>query len=218
MAAIAVAGAVLAGIASFAPPGKTQTGEEPAKPKPSSAGDAGITIKRVGVLFASPSDDPGVHAKVNGAKKTVLAAAYEWEYGVRLFSPAKWKEQSYEWNAYLRNASREADRLVEKIEPIIHRDSRGVIDYAELTSEDPFLSSVLLSRKLIPKFERDFGPRLYAIVLDRYRIFLFPADGGKLEAYGTALADAYRETDRPVSLEVFLIDANGALVIGEIGE
>ena len=206
------------GLSGLVPPGAAQNPETPAQPKPAASGDGEITIKRVGVLFASPSDDPGVHAKVNGAKKTVLAAAYEWEYGVRLFSPAKWKEQNYDWNAFLRNASREADRLVEKIEPVIHRDSRGVIDYAELTSDNPFLSSVLLSRKLIPKFERDFGPRLYAIVLDRYRVFLFPADGGKLEAYGTALADAYRETDRPVSLEVFLIDANGALVIGEIGE
>ena len=37
-------------------------------------------------------------------------------------------------------------------------------------------------------------------------------------AFHSRLADAYRETERPVSLEYFLIDENGAQVAGVIGE
>jgi hypothetical protein len=186
--------------------------------KPAASSDPEVTIKRTGLLFASFSDDPGVHAPVKDGKKTVLAPAYEWEYGVRLFTPSKWRELGYDWNEYLKSASREADKLVDTLEPMIHRDSRGVIDYAEVTSDDPFLSSILLSKRFLPKFEDEFGPRLHAVILDRYKIFIFPADGGKLEAYGTALADAFRSTERPVSLEVFLIDEAGVSVIGQIGE
>lgn len=186
--------------------------------KPAASSDPEVTIKRTGLLFASFTDDPGVHAPVKGGKKTVLAPAYEWEYGVRLFTASKWREKGYDWNAYLQSASREADRLVDELEPMIRRDSRGVIDYAEITSDDPFLSSILLSKRFLPKLKGELGSRLHAVVLDRYKIFVFPADGGKLEAYGTALAEAFRSTDRPVTLEVFLIDEKGVSIIGQIGE
>jgi hypothetical protein len=145
-----------------------------------------------------------------------LAPAYEWEYGVRVFSKSKWQAQKYDWNDYLSEAAKIADTLVDAIEPKFYRDSRGVIEYAEITHKDPFLSSIVISKRFLPRFEREFGNRIQVIILGRNRLFLFPADGGKLETYGPSLANAYRETEFQVSLEIFLVDESGFRVVGEI--
>jgi hypothetical protein len=87
-----------------------------------------------------------------------------------------------------------------------------------LNSEDPFLSSVLISPKLVEKFGESLGDRIQAVVVDRQMIYLFPATGGKLEAFGKSLVDAFQKAKLPVSLEVFLINESGARVVGELGQ
>src|SRR5690606_27032057 len=92
----------------------------------------------------------------------------------------------------------------------------GVILYVVLADEDPFLSSVLLSPKLLESFRETLGERLHIVLVDRHRLYLFPATGGRLSDYGPALVEEFRRTKLPVSLEVFLLDKNGYRVIGEL--
>ena len=91
-----------------------------------------------------------------------------------------------------------------------------MIDYALVLSDDPFLSSILFSRKLLPYFEAKLGKRLRVAVPDRTTLYVFPADGGKLEGYGPALVEKFEEARYPVTLEVFLVDETGVRVIGEL--
>jgi hypothetical protein len=171
---------------------------------------------RSGLMVLSKTSDPKVFSPIPGAQTTVLAAAYEWEYGVRVFPKEEWLKRGYEWTEFLANAVRMADRLVGEIEPIFQRDRRGVIDFAVLTHDDPFLSSIILSPKLLKRFEEQFGKRLHLLVLDRNRIFVFPADGGRIEGFANSLIDQYYEARHPVSLELFLIDETGYRVIGAL--
>lgn len=180
------------------------------------AADLGYEVKRTGFLIATRNDLPKVFAPIEGAKKAVLAPAFEWEYGVRLFSKEKWLAQKYDWATYQEEALRHADSLVEALKPEFRRDARGVIDYALVLSDDPFLSSILFSRKLLPYFEAKLGKRLRVAVPDRTTLYVFPADGGKLEGYGPALVEKFEEARYPVTLEVFLVDETGVRVIGEL--
>ena len=105
---------------------------------------------------------------------------------------------------------------MEKVKPELVRDSRGVVLYAVIRGEDPFLSSILLSSKFLPKFKKTLGESLLVVILDRQVIYVFPEAGGKLDEFGAALAGQYKETKQPVSLEVIKVDEKGFQVIGSI--
>lgn len=172
-----------------------------------------------GLLLVSKASLPKVYAPVTGAKETVLAPAYAGKYSIRLYSLEKWQTDGLAWEGFQAAAIKRADSLVDTLEPEFKRDPRGVLDYAVLRHESPWLSSVLLSRRFLPRFEREFGERLHVIVLDRHQLYVFPADGGKLDSYAPALADLYHDESvirHPVSLEIFLVDDSGIRVIGSI--
>ncbi len=186
--------------------------EDVTKPEEPAVGETGI-------LLVSRVSSPKVYAPIEGAKDTVLATAYVDKYGVRLFSREKWEADGLAWEGLYQAAVKRADELVDSMELQFKRDARGVLDYALIEHESPWLSSVLLSRRFLPRFEREFGERLHVVVVGRHRLFVFPADGGKLDVYSPALADLYHDDSvvrHPVSLEVFLVDKDGFRAIGEI--
>lgn len=199
--------------------GPAAEGSEPTSPE--TAGEPAVDglDSTLGLLFVSKASSPKVYAPVEGAKTTVLAPASNEKYGPRLFSKEAWAEKGLAWNDFYRGVVKRADGIVDAIEPDFRRDSRGVIDYALIESENPWLSTAVLSERFLPRFEREFGERLHVILIDRHRIFVFPVDGGKLASYAPALADLYHDETvirHPVSLEIFLIDKEGFRVVGEI--
>jgi len=173
---------------------------------------------RRGLVFEGKAENPKVFSSIDGAKSTMLVPAYEWEYGVRLFTKESWNELGVEWNAYLAQAVALADSVVEKLEPEWVRDPRGVINYAILKSDDPFLSSVLISKKLQPLFKDKLGENIHVVIPDRKTLYLFPAEGGKLSGFGPAIVEKFKKSRNPVSVEVFLLNSEGYKVIGELGK
>ncbi|NOX99440.1 MAG: hypothetical protein GXP30_06885, partial [Verrucomicrobia bacterium] len=147
---------------------------------------------------------------------TVMVAVHEWDYGVRLFTAKEWRERGYDNTKFRSQSEAVADAVMAKVKPELKRDSRGVILYAVIRGEDPFLSSILLSSKFLPKFKKTLGESLLVVILDRQLIYVFPELGGTLGEFGVALAGQYRETKQPVSLEILKVDAKGLQVIGNI--
>ncbi len=171
---------------------------------------------RVGFIFEGSFEKAEIVSKLEGAKKTQLIPAYEWDYGIRLFSKAEWEKRGYEWENFVSIAKKTADTLADKLEPDLIRDSRGVIDYALVTSEDPFLSSVLMSPLFGKKFKDTLGDQLHVVIVDRHILYVFPASGGKLNDYGAAVVEKFKSAELPVSLEVFQVDEKGFRVVGEL--
>ncbi len=172
--------------------------------------------RRAGVIFGGTFEGFEVVAPLAGAQKTRLAAHYEWDFGVRPFTKKVWEERGLDWDRFLPAARALADRIAEKIEPKLVRDHRGVVLYAIVADEDPFLTGVLLSPKLRERFRETLGDRIHAVLLERNRLYLFPATGGTLAEFGPALVEEYRRSKFPVSLEIFLLDHEGPRVVGEI--
>jgi len=182
------------------------------------AGDQDEPARRMGIIIGGAFEGAEVTRTPAGSQKTLLIASYEWDYGVRYFTEKTWTDRGLDWSKFLPAAQKVADDILEEIEPEFARDSRGIIEYVILHSEDPFLSSVLISPKLTEKFGESLGDRIQAIVVDRQMIYLFPATGGKLQEFGRSLVDAFQQAKLPVSLEVFLINESGARVVGELGQ
>lgn len=193
----------------------------PAGPEADRAEAAEAALGEVGVMLVSTVSSPAVYAPVESAQKTVLAPAQVTKYGVQTFSKEAWAARGEVWTDFLAGMIQRADRLVDSIEPDFKRDSRGVIDYALVEHPSPWLTSVLLSKRFLPRFAREFGQRLHVVPVDRHRFFVFPADGGKLPGYGPALVDLYHDESicrYPVSLEVLLVDETGFRAVGMIEE
>ena len=180
------------------------------------AEEADAPARRIGVIFEGAFETAEVTTPIEGARRTQLVAFYEWDFGVRPFTTATWQERSLDWDTLFPAARAVADRIVERLEPELVRDARGVILYAVVADKDPFLTSVLISPKLLEKFRDTLGDRVHVIPLDRNRLYFFPATGGRLAEYGPALVDEFRRAKLPVSLEIFLLDENGYEVIGEL--
>ncbi len=171
---------------------------------------------RSGLLFESKIENPKVFSAVDGAKRTLLVPAYEWEYGVRIYTKETWKELGVEWNDYVNGALKVADTIVKNLKPEWVRDHRNVINYAILQSDDPFLSSVLLSKKLHPMFKEKLGENIHIVIPERGTLYLFPAEGGKLDGYGPSIVKRFKTSKNPVSVEVFLLTADSFRVVGEL--
>ncbi len=174
--------------------------------------------RRMGIIIGGTFEGAEVTRTPSGSQNTLLIASYEWDYGVRYFTEKTWTDRNLDWAKFLPAAEKVADAILENLEPEFARDSRGIIEYAILHNDDPFLSSILISPKLIDRFRESLGDRLQAVVVDRQMIYLFPATGGKLQEFGKSLVDAFSQAKLPVSLEVFLIDESGARVVGELNQ
>lgn len=172
---------------------------------------------RVGLMVDAKVAGAKVYTSIPGAKKTVLAAAQDTKYGVKVFSDDEWREKAYDLKEFYAAAEATADAVADAIKPEFQRDSREVIEYALIKSKDGFLSSALTSKHFLPRFKREFGDDLRVVVVDRYILYVFPAIGGKLEAYGPALGEIYRTTPFPGSLEVFQVNEQGYRVVGSLG-
>ena len=170
----------------------------------------------VGLLFVGGFEKTDIESDIKGARKTKLAAAYTWKYGVRLFTDKTWDESGLKWESFSATAGLVADRITAKIKPVYIRNHRGVIDYAIIRDPTPFLGSSITSPSFRKIFSETLGDKLHVIVLDRNVLYVFPATGGSLAEFGPALADLYKKTPMPVSLEIFLVDQRGYRVIGEI--
>ena len=183
---------------------------------PLAAAEPDAPARRIGVIFEGSFEKAEIATSIEGARRTQLVACYEWDFGVRAFTEAPWQARGLDWENLLPAARAVADRSAERVEPELVRDPRGVILYAILADEDPFLSSVILSPKLLESFRETLGDRIHVVLVDRHRLYLFPATGGHLADYGPALVEEFRRAKMPVSLEIFLLDENGYEVIGEL--
>ncbi|HQZ27464.1 MAG TPA: hypothetical protein PK648_04895 [Verrucomicrobiales bacterium] len=175
-----------------------------------------VPERRAGVIFEGSFESADITLPIQNARKTRLAAYFEWDFGVRQFTKASWKERGLTEEALLTLSREVADSIAARIEADYIRDARGVILYATVSDKDPFLTSVMLSPKLLERFREFLGDRIHVILLDRQQIYLFPATGGKLAEYGPTLVEEFRSTRLPVSLEVFLLDESGFQVVGEL--
>jgi len=183
--------------------------------------EAGISeddtpAKRVGIIFEGTFEKHVNAQKPIDSELTQMVPYYEWDYGVRAFDESYWTDNRFTWERILSIAERVGDDLMDKVEPMVVKDDRGVIKYAYIKDKDPFLTSIILSKKLIEKFREPIGDSLHVMLIDRHIVYIFPANGMPITDYGPALVDEYRKARLPVSLEVFLVDEFGFRVIGEL--
>jgi hypothetical protein len=107
------------------------------------------------------------------------------------------------WSEFEAAARLKAEEELAGVTVRFQRDRRRVIEFVELSSEQPLIASAVLAPGLGPRFSETLGEVLLLAVPSRYRAFVFPQHGGDHAQYAGMIGAAFRETAYPVSLELF---------------
>jgi hypothetical protein len=155
------------------------------------------------VWFEAKFLAPAVRSGVPGAEKTVFAGGV-WD-GIRLvgFERGRWAELGVSWESLEAAAKRNAVHDMALVGVRFQRDKRRVIEFAELSCDQPLMASAVLDPGLGRRFSETLGEVLLLAVPSRYKAFVFPQHGGDPAQYSAMVWSAYRETADPVSLELF---------------
>ena len=154
---------------------------------------------------------------VPGAKKTVYSAGYLGELGVTLFRAEEFRDEFRGgWREFRARALLATKSHLKSIKPIYVRDSLGKIEYALIQSENPSIIAAIKTSQFRDLFKDKFGDNLLVVMPNRSTIIIFSADKNRLNAYKKTFYQMYLDSIYPVSREVFLINAEGLSVIGDL--
>ncbi len=169
------------------------------------------------VLIEPAFMSPPVTHPISGAKKTVLAAGYEEADGsLTYFSEDKFDALKVSWDDFAKRAAQ--NKTTHKLATKFVRDSKDVIQYAVLASDNPLTATAVLSPDFGKKLADIFGDRPLVVVPNRYTVFVFPRLASEYQEYAPMVQEAFHATPYPVSLEVFEADDDGLKAIGAYDE
>lgn len=100
------------------------------------------------------------------------------------------------------------------LKPRYERDRRQVIQYAELRSSRPIVASAVLAPGFLNLFKDTLGEKVLFVVPNRFTAYVFPALASNYQDYYPMVAEAYRATAWPISIEVFELSKEGIRSIG----
>ena len=107
-----------------------------------------------------------------------------------------------------------ASKVLAGLKPEFVRDSRGVIQYAVLASDDPLTASAVLAPDFAARFADTIGPDMIIAIPSRNKIFLFPnLTPTYLDRSETVILE-YKSSPFPVSMELFSIKDGRLTAIG----
>ena len=155
---------------------------------------------------------PEVSFPITGAQDTIMVPAYMRDGDPEYFSKKQWDALNTTWDAFRARAGQNATD--HKIACELVRDSKKVIQYAAITSEDPLTATMILSPDFLKKFQDIFGPTILATAPNRYTVFVFPGLASDYKSFSNMVLRAYHDSTYPVSLELFEISPKGIRAIG----
>jgi len=169
-----------------------------------------------GLLFGGSFERPPVSRFLPGSKKTLLFPATIDQ--VNRFHPLTSPGTlfSADWDHYLKQAQERSSLLLATLNPAMIRDSRGVIQMAVISTDNPLTASCILLPGFLKRFSAIFGPELIIAIPARNKIYIFPKLANQLQAMAGTIRDDYLISPQPVSTELFELSEKGIRTIGNI--
>lgn len=154
---------------------------------------------------------------VPGSTSTVALPARPTPAGPEPLTPAIIAANtSLDRSALLAAARANAKNLLDRLTPILVRDSRGVILYALIASEDPLTASVVFAPDFATRFLETIGPDVLIAIPNRFRVYVFPRSAVPGPELSDRLFTDYGATNYPVSREVFEIRDGALKAVGAL--
>jgi len=148
-----------------------------------------------------------------GSRKTILFPAEVNSHDLPrpLRSPGKGG-----WDRVVSDSLERAALLLSTIDPLLVRDTKGVLQMAVLTADSPLLATGILTKGFLSRFSALFGPELLVAVPARNKVYIFPKLANRIPEMGGTIRDDYLISPMPVSTEVFELTKNGLKAVGTV--
>ena len=155
---------------------------------------------------------------IAGAERTVLCAGFLEEDGLRALTKAELAAMGIGMDRFAGRARENAHADLAGLRPRYERNRQRVIEYAELQSTKPIVTSAVLGPKFLQLFKDTLGEKVLVAVPNRFTAFVFPALASRYEEYGPMVRAALGTTAWPVSVEVFEVSTAGVRCVGRYAE
>ena len=155
---------------------------------------------------------------IAGAERTVICAGFLAEDGLRAMTRAELAAMGLGMDRFAGRARENARADLAGLVPRYERNRHQVIEYAELQSTKPIVTSAVLGPKFLALFKDTLGEKVLVAVPNRFTAFVFPALASRYEEYGPMVRAARGATAWPVSVEVFEVSAAGVRCVGRYAE
>ncbi len=181
---------------------------------------AGETANENGwrVWLEPRSNRAPVTLPIAGAERTELCAGFSTEEGLRAMTREELAGMGIEMARFAARARENAGADLARLKPRYVRNRKGVIEYAELRSEQPVVAGAVLAPKFLALFKDTLGEKVLVVVPNRFTAFVFPALSGNHADYAPMVLVALRATAWPVSVEVMEVGKEGVRCVGRYAE
>lgn len=169
-----------------------------------------------GLLLGGSFEHPPVSRFLPGSKKTILFPATLDRDGVFHPLASSGSRLSPSWDNFLKESRESSALLLATLDPAMIRDSRGVIQMAVITTENPLTASCILLPGFLKRFSAIFGPELIVAIPTRNKIYVFPKLANQLGAMAGTIRDDYLISPQPISTELFMISGKGIQAVGNV--
>jgi hypothetical protein len=151
---------------------------------------------------------------ISGSKRAELTPVL-WKNGEIVFpKKSEFDALNVDMKTILQLARQRASDELKKLTPEFTRNRKKVIEFATLSSDSPLTASVVLSPDFLKMFAETLGPKVIVAIPNRFNVFVFPALASNYRDYAPMIADAYRASSYPVSMEAYEVSAEGLKTIG----
>ena len=155
---------------------------------------------------------------LDGAKKTVLAAARLGEYGVEFPTIAVWEAAGLNEQTVRKVTARFASEMLRHVKVEHVRNRKNVVEYVVLRSDRFPVCVTVFAPEFRKQFEDVLGPKVMLVMPNRQTVFVFPGVAVDFSEYAPMILEAWRSAAAKVSLEVFELDERGLRATGRIEE
>ena len=170
-----------------------------------------------GLLLGGSFEKTPIHRFLPGSRKTILFPAQVGRLGeISPLVSAPGIGGSSSWDRFLKGARERSGLLLATLDPLLVRDSRGIVQMAVIHTEDPMTASCVLSPAFLTRFSAIFGPELIIAIPARNKIYVFPKLANRIPDTSQTIRDDYLISPMPVSTELFEVSKKGIRAIGDL--
>lgn len=155
-----------------------------------------------------------VAVAITNAEKTDLAGGALLAGRLEPLAKGDLEKLGVAWEKFAAQARTNAEADLAQLKPEYVRNRKKILEYAVLKSTKPIVASAVLAPGFRALFAETLGPDILVVVPNRNTAFVFPKLASTYQEFAPMVQQAYRDSDRKVSMEVFEITDRGMQAIG----
>ncbi|NBZ94997.1 MAG: hypothetical protein EBR40_00955 [Proteobacteria bacterium] len=165
------------------------------------------------MLLGPASERAPVERFLPGSRRTILYPATVDSYGSTRSARTPGKGG---WDRVIAESLDRSALLLSTTDPLLVRDSKGVLQMAVLSADSPLLATAVLTKGFLTRFSALFGPELLITIPARNKVYVFPKLANRIPEMSGTIRDDYLISPMPVSTELFELSKSGLKTVGTI--